>query len=588
MKWLKDKDSSFYNKYFGGVTIITNHGGTDFEKAWKNCADNDKELFTTYQISYSYSSDMGLFYSLIKKDPVLSQINFERSFILQELTYSVACIGPAVADDIFMKCGITITDSDEDIIKKVCSYIDEHRRSIWSSSPRVWNGAHNRWSLDVKDSQPNIMLKYIEENGDRGGYEYDWDEELFIGGGEGVGASSKWYDKYYNGLKKFFNNIGSFWSELLTGEEYTNILDDKYWTKMQEGASLKDEQADWVLSAMFAYNDEDETTNYEIDDEYFKLMFQEMFSSSINNSKGSGVIGIYLNNKATNPLEEDSDSKIITKYSKNESPVIVLSTKYNTKVKAIAEGKVIKKGYDADYGGYYIMIQHQKCVSIYGNLTNITVQKNAKVKEGDVIGNTHSNFYFALKTKAKGNYLNPTTVIEQSSGTFTVPANGMEIPLMSQFDYPSPIFKNGDSISNSGCGFTSCAMVASYLTKKTITPLEIAKKFGDKYFVIDSNGNSIGMSWGLVYAVAKEYGLGNVTETMDPKTVLTALSEGKPVISSQKRGVFTNGGHIIVLRGVDENGNIWVNDPASKTRSNQPFDFMSQVHVTSANYWIIG
>ena len=384
-------------------------------------------------------------------------------------------------------------------------------------------------------------------------------------------------------MKKFFKNIGSFWSELLTGEEYRNILDDKYWTKMQAGAALQDNQADWVLSAMFAYNDEDETANYEIDDEYFQLMYQEMFSSSINTSIGSGVIGIYLNNKVTNPLEEDSDSKIITKYKKKESPVIVLSTKYNTKIKAVAEGKVIKKGYEADYGGYYVMIQHPKCVSIYGNLSNITIQKNAKVNAGDVIGTTHSNFYFALKTKAKGTYLNPTSIFENSYGTFSVPANGIKVPLISQFDYPSPIFADGGSIANSGCGFTSCAMVASYITKKNITPIEIVNKFKDQYYVIGA-----GMSWGLVDAVAKEYNLGKATQTMDPQAVLTALSQGKPVICSQKPGIFTDQGHIIVLRGVDEKGNVWVNDPASKTRSNQPFDFISQVHVTSANYWIIG
>ena len=71
---------------------------------------------------------------------------------------------------------------------------------------------------------------------------------------------------------------------------------------------------------MFAYNDEDNITNYEIDDEYFKIMYQDMFSSSINstNSGSSGVVSYYFDNKSVNPIKEDPDAKIITKYNKKE------------------------------------------------------------------------------------------------------------------------------------------------------------------------------------------------------------------------------------------------------------------------------
>ena len=45
--------------------------------------------------------------------------------------------------------------------------------------------------------------------------------------------------------------------------------------------------------------------------------------------------------------------------------------------------------------------------------------------------------------------------------------------------------------------------------------------------------------------------------------------EGKLVIAIMAKGHFTSGGHFIVLRGVTEDGNILVADPASVKRSNQ-------------------
>jgi len=51
-------------------------------------------------------------------------------------------------------------------------------------------------------------------------------------------------------------------------------------------------------------------------------------------------------------------------------------------------------------------------------------------------------------------------------------------------------------------------------------------------------------------AAANHFGCGSVTQTSDANQVVQALSEGHPVISSQRAGLFTSGGHFIVLRGV--------------------------------------
>lgn len=84
-------------------------------------------------------------------------------------------------------------------------------------------------------------------------------------------------------------------------------------------------------------------------------------------------------------------------------------------------------------------------------------------------------------------------------------------------------------------------------------------------------------------------GVGLSHRPVIPNQVLQALSEGHPVISSQRAGLFTSGGHFIVLRGVTAGGKVLVNDPndsSSKNYINREFDMMTEVHATANAYWI--
>ncbi len=54
--------------------------------------------------------------------------------------------------------------------------------------------------------------------------------------------------------------------------------------------------------------------------------------------------------------------------------------------------------------------------------------------------------------------------------------------------------------------------------------------------------------------------------------VLKALQEGKPVVSVQKRGLFTNNGTFIVLRGIDKDGKILVNSPKDRSVYRKSYD----------------
>lgn len=165
----------------------------------------------------------------------------------------------------------------------------------------------------------------------------------------------------------------------------------------------------------------------------------------------------------------------------------------------------------------------------------------------------------------------------------TYPANGMQIPHYLQTDY-SNIPYGGGSIASSGCGPTSFAMIASYLTGTTITPVDAVSWCGNSYYM-----PGVGTYWSYFQAAASHFGCGTVTQTSDPNAVLSALAQGHPVISSQRAGIFTSGGHFIVLRGITAGGRVLVNDPndsPSKNYVNREFDMMSEVHVTANAYWI--
>lgn len=174
-------------------------------------------------------------------------------------------------------------------------------------------------------------------------------------------------------------------------------------------------------------------------------------------------------------------------------------------------------------------------------------------------------------------------ILGSSGGIGTYPANGMKIPHYLQTDYANVPY-GSSNIAACGCGPTSFAMVASYLTGTTITPADAVAWCGNSYYVWGA-----GTSWSYFEAAAKHFGCGAVRESYDANEVLKALSEGHPVISSQSAGLFTRGGHFIVLRGVENGNKVLVNDPndsEAKNYINRSFDMASEVDITSDAYFI--
>lgn len=118
----------------------------------------------------------------------------------------------------------------------------------------------------------------------------------------------------------------------------------------------------------------------------------------------------------------------------------------------------------------------------------------------------------------------------------------------------SSVGDSSQTIGTSGCGPTSAAMVVT-ATRGAITPDEM----GDLFVRYGYRSASNGTYWSAFRAVADEFNIG-YTETTDIQRALQLLQSKNYVIASCGNGLFTTGGHFIVL--TELNGDtITVYDP---------------------------
>ena len=165
--------------------------------------------------------------------------------------------------------------------------------------------------------------------------------------------------------------------------------------------------------------------------------------------------------------------------------------------------------------------------------------------------------------------------------------NIMDIPEMFQNDGGNVTFPSHRyaSFPGTGCGPACIAMIMTYLTGEEVTFQDVATwcdnpAYAGKYF------NGSGSNGPIFEASAVHWDVGEVTYTDDPDKVVQSLLDGKPVVSLQTGGIFANVQHYIVLRGVDANGRIYVNNPNRDTAQDENYDMASQIDATSSGYWI--
>ncbi len=105
-------------------------------------------------------------------------------------------------------------------------------------------------------------------------------------------------------------------------------------------------------------------------------------------------------------MAADAPSKVVSvitavnESSKYGAPIDEKSTTRLKQVHAVAGGMVLKSGKNEKYG-LYIQIKHEDAVSIYGNLTGVSVVESERVQRGEIIGSYDSfseeEFYYELK-----------------------------------------------------------------------------------------------------------------------------------------------------------------------------------------------
>lgn len=144
------------------------------------------------------------------------------------------------------------------------------------------------------------------------------------------------------------------------------------------------------------------------------------------------------------------------------------------------------------------------------------------------------------------------------------------IPLLLQWDKRWGYAPYGDGfIGNAGCGPTSLSMIVIGLTGNTDWHPQAIAEFSEKHGWYEEG---VGTDWALFTEGAPLLGLLVEEGTISGDYIREHLSPETPMIASMRPGDFTKGGHLIVLRGLDADGRVLVNDPNSPERSERAWD----------------
>ena len=138
-----------------------------------------------------------------------------------------------------------------------------------------------------------------------------------------------------------------------------------------------------------------------------------------------------------------------------------------------------------------------------------------------------------------------------------------------------------DFLAVTGCGPTSLSMVVCGLTGDTKwNPYEVAKMAEDNGYYVDGSGSS----WELMSSGAEKLGLTVSSVIFDAEHIRATLEAGQPIICVMGPGDFTDAGHFLVLTGVDQEGDIILQDPNSVERTKQHWDVQKLMNQMK-NLW---
>lgn len=121
-----------------------------------------------------------------------------------------------------------------------------------------------------------------------------------------------------------------------------------------------------------------------------------------------------------------------------------------------------------------------------------------------------------------------------------------EVPLYLQQDYLGTNY-GSYTLAGHGCGITSLAMLATYMTDTELTPPEMCRRYGRYCFEHGTDA--------MIFTYEPPVlGFYLLKQVFDPAEVKEALQNGYVAVSSQLYGYWTSRGHYIVLEQGDEEG----------------------------------
>ncbi len=146
-----------------------------------------------------------------------------------------------------------------------------------------------------------------------------------------------------------------------------------------------------------------------------------------------------------------------------------------------------------------------------------------------------------------------------SSGTCGVPAGSFVYYSQKDPKWGDTAYGSFGTIYENGCGPTSLAMIIATLVDNSVTPVEVAEAGA-------ANGSSTAVGTAhlpLLEGAQSKWSFNYVDYTGQSldKVIEIVKSGGLVYMGGQGPAPFTSGGHIVVMRGITEDGKIIIADP---------------------------
>lgn len=173
-----------------------------------------------------------------------------------------------------------------------------------------------------------------------------------------------------------------------------------------------------------------------------------------------------------------------------------------------------------------------------------------------------------------------------NSGSLRIPSDGMPIPLIYQYDYRKMVcslYGSTKSVASSGCGAAAASMLIAYIRQNyDQTPYTLF------YWAVDQGWyHGDGLHYEAIRKLLSNYGVGSHLARVSGDAIVSALKGNQPIVIKMGPGTFTNNGHYIVLRGLDEDGWVLVNDPNSSSRSQYSYPISLILRECKDRYMLV-